>query len=80
MNPTQQRLLAQIHAQCHDAAYHRYCIEVQRCLGKVCSCLVEVHSRQLEQLRQRVGGLLLDLMNSGLSHRAYLKLVQALEG
>ena len=80
MNPYQKRLLAQIEALLRDAGYHRYCIDVQRYLGRGCECLVGVHAGQLAKLKDKVGGLLLDVMNSGLSHRKFLTIIRRLEG
>lgn len=80
MTKPQQRLLAQIHGYLREAAYHRYAFEVQMQLKCCCASLAEVHQRQLDQLRSKVNGLLLDLMNSGISHAAFLRLIKQLEG
>lgn len=79
MNRYQRHLYDSIQAHLREAAYHRYCLDVQTMLNGP-ACLIDVHRRQLDKLRGKVGGLLLDLMNSGLSHRKVLTIIRRLEG
>lgn len=80
MNSKQRQLSAQINALLREAAHHRYAFEIHSQLKCCCSSLLAVHQRQLETLRAKVQCLLLDLMNSGLSHRRFLKLLKAWGG
>lgn len=76
MTRRQRQISRQINETLREAAYHRYAFEVQTQFKCCCASLADVHVRQLDKLRGKVNGLLLDLMNSGLSHRAFLRLLK----